>query len=116
MPGKAGDAGWGLGDGDAPLRSFRDLRVWRFALTSQLRRAVVSIPSNIAEGHRRESTKDYLNFLSMANASLAEVETELEIAARLGYVGTDDLAKLVEVITSIARQLYALRNALKVRV
>ena len=129
MPGNSGVGG--------PLRGFRDLRVWqasmdlveaiyrtsagfpgdeRFGLTSQVRRAVVSIPSNIAEGHRRESTREYLNFVSIAQGSLAEVETQIEIAARLGYMETSHLALLTESISSIGRQLYALRNALKARV
>ena len=85
----------------------------RFGLTAQLRRAVISIPSNIAEGHRRESTREYLNHISIAQGSLGEVETQLEIAARLGYISHDDLNPLLQSVTRIGRQLYALRNALK---
>jgi four helix bundle protein len=87
------------------LKSFRELRVWqvgmelveevyrltqhfpneeKYALASQMQRAAVSIPSNIAEGHTREHLKEYLHHVSMAQASLAERETQLEIAARLG--------------------------------
>src|SRR5215467_12987129 len=61
-----------------------------YGLTGQIRRAAVSIPSNIAEGHTRASTKEYLNHLSIAQASLAELETQLEIAVRLRLVGSDD--------------------------
>lgn len=115
------------------MKSFRELRVWQkamdlvekvylltrefpkqetYALTSQLRRAAISIPSNIAEGHTREHIKEYLHHLSMAQASLAEVETQLEIATRLKYLESDQLnASLLEV-SSPGRQLYALRNAL----
>jgi four helix bundle protein len=84
----------------------------RFGLTSQVRRAVVSVPSNIAEGHRRESTKDYLNYVSIAQSSLGEVETQLEIAARLKYISQEQLQVVIKAVSGIGRQLYALRNAL----
>ena len=85
-------------------RAHKDLRVWQsaitlvedvyrltstfprdeqFGLTSQMRRAAVSVPSNIAEGSARQSTKELLHFLSMAAGSLAELDTQLEIALRL---------------------------------
>src|ERR1035438_2853667 len=88
------------------VKSFRDLDVWRlgldlaeavyqctssfhkcelFGLTAQMRRAAVSIPSNIAEGRARTSTKEFLQFLSIALGSLAELETQFELAVRLGY-------------------------------
>lgn len=57
-----------------------------YGLTSQLRRAVVSVPSNIAEGCARYSEKETKNFVNVAFASLVEVETQLEIALRLGYI------------------------------
>ena|SRR5688572_2033746 len=63
-----------------------------YGLTSQLRRAAVSVPSNIAEGHTRESTKEYLHHISMAQASLAEVQTQVELAGRLGYAAADKIA------------------------
>src|ERR687887_240320 len=117
----------------AKVSHFRDLRVWQggmdlveaiylaslkfprteiYGLTSQIRRAAVSIPSNIAEGHTRESTREYLNHLSIAQASLAELETQLEIAVRLKYVSPGDSQPIVAKIESLRRQLYALRNAL----
>jgi len=92
------------------IKSYRDLRVWQsgmdlvvmiyeisdefpskevYGLTSQIRRAAISVPSNIAEGHTRESTKEYLHHLSIAQASLAEVETQIEIAFRLRYCVQD---------------------------
>jgi four helix bundle protein len=57
-----------------------------YGLTSQLRRAAVSIPANIAEGNSRQHIKEYLNFLSIAQGSVAELETEIEIAGRLKYL------------------------------
>src|ERR1700722_14992428 len=94
------------------IQSFRDLRVWQrgmevvesvyratqsfpkqelYGLTSQLRRAAVSIPANIAEGHCRQHIKEYLNFLSIAQGSIAELETEIEIAGRLNYLGPEEV-------------------------
>lgn len=115
------------------IKSFRNLRVWQagmdfveqvyrltqtfpahemYGLTSQMRRAAVSIPSNIAEGHTREHSKEYLHHLSMAQASLAELETQLEIAARLTYLSIEQLTQALGQVTSLGKQLYALRNAL----
>jgi four helix bundle protein len=115
------------------MNSFRDLRVWHkamdlvesvyiltrnfpreetYGLSSQLRRAVVSIPSNIAEGHTREHIKEYLHHLSIAQASLAELETQLEIATRLKYLFTGHLEELLTETVSLGKQLYALRNSL----
>lgn len=84
-----------------------------YGLTSQVRRAVVSIPSNIAEGHTREHIKEYLHHLSMAQSSLAEVETQIELATRLTYLLPSQLEDLLREIHSLGRQLYALRNALR---
>jgi four helix bundle protein len=115
------------------IRSFRDLRVWQagidrvknvyditsnsprskvYGLASQMQRAAVSVPANIAEGHARESTKEYLQHLSIAQASLAELETQLEIARKLNYISEEEATGLLEKITSPGRQLFALRNAL----
>jgi len=115
------------------MKSFRELRVWQraldlvekiylvtrkfpreetYGLMSQIRRAVVSVPSNIAEGHTRNHIKEYLHHLSMAQASLAEVETQLEIANRLKYIRPNELKELISEINSLGRQLYALRNSL----
>jgi len=77
-----------------------------------MQRAAVSIPSNIAEGHARESTKEYLQHLSIAQASLAELETQIEIGKQLKYISEDNSSRLIEEISSLGRQLFALRNAL----
>ncbi len=116
------------------IKSYRDLRVWQqgmdlvvaiyqltekfpakeiYGLTSQMRRASVSIPSNIAEGHTRESSKEYLYHLSVAQASLAELETQTEIAFRLKYCSDEQRDSTLKQTVSLGKQLYALRNALE---
>ena len=80
--------------------------VERYALGDQIRRAVVSIPSNIAEGNGRASNKEYANFLSIARGSLYETMTQLEIAQDLGYaVLTQEIERLAK---DIARMLGAM--------
>ncbi len=68
----------------------------QFSLTSQLRRAAVSIPSNIAEGAARNSKREFLQYLYIGLGSLSELETQLIISRRLGYVSGDDLFERVE--------------------
>ena len=115
------------------VRSYRDLRVWKvgmdvvemvyeltgsftaqekYGLASQLQRAAVSIPSNIAEGHARQHRGEYIHHLSFAQASIAEVETQLEIAVRLKYVSSDPAMRLREELDSLGKQLRTLRKAL----
>ncbi len=67
-----------------------------YALTNQMRRAAVSVPSNIAEGAARSGSKEFLHFLSIARGSLSELETQLQIAQRLGYMKKDHLPENVE--------------------
>jgi four helix bundle protein len=85
----------------------------RFGLTAQLRRAAVSIPSNIAEGAARRSTPEYLRFLSIARGSLSEASTQLQIARRLDY--TDVIAEADELIDRIFAKLTALMKTLSNR-
>src|SRR5919199_353062 len=80
----------------------------RFGLTSQIRRAAVSIPANIAEGAARQSGKEFLYFLSNAQGSASELETELLIAHRLGYIGSDDYHKTREELDNIGRMVVGL--------
>ncbi|PKO73384.1 MAG: four helix bundle protein [Betaproteobacteria bacterium HGW-Betaproteobacteria-17] len=118
------------------MNNYRDLKVWQiammltediyratesfpsretYALANQLQRAAVSIPSNIAEGHARNSTKDYLRFLSISQGSLAEAETQLELAHRLGYITQAVLHSLLEQTNEVGRMLHGLRSALAVK-
>jgi four helix bundle protein len=83
-----------------------------YGLTGQVRRAAVSVPSNIAEGQTRASTKEYLNHVSIAQASLAEVETQLELAVRLKFAGPDELQPVLDECVVLEKQLYKLRDAL----
>jgi four helix bundle protein len=84
-------------------------------LSAQFRRAAVSIPSNIAEGHGRRHLGDYLHQLSVANGSLMEVETQALIAGRLGYVAAPDVDKLLAQAADVGRMLAGLIGALKRR-
>jgi four helix bundle protein len=117
------------------VKSYRDLEVWRlgldlvetiyaytagfpkseiFALSSQMQRAAVSIPSNIAEGQARSSSKEFLHFLSIALGSLAELERQLELATRLGYTGRPfDIARAQ--IDLLGKKLHCLRSSLRDR-
>ena len=113
------------------MQSFRELKVWqrshalvlelyrvteafpsqeRFGIVSQLRRAAVSVPTNIAEGSRRLTPKDYARFLNLAEASLAETEYLLLLSRDLGYVAGDLTEPLVAEASEISRMLYALRR------
>jgi four helix bundle protein len=87
----------------------------RYGLTSQIRRAVVSIPSNIAEGHGRRSDGAYLNHIRIALGSQAELGTVIEAAARLGFLTTDHASSLLSEIDRVRQLLYGLRRSLERR-
>lgn len=84
----------------------------KFGLTSQLRRAVVSIPVNIAEGVGRESQKEFRNFISIAQGSAAEIETQLIISNKLGYINAEQLDRVQCSLNAISKMLTGLRNSL----
>jgi four helix bundle protein len=86
-----------------------------YGLTSQLRRASVSIPSNIAEGAARNSDKEFVRFLYIARASAAEVDTQLIISENLGYIKLEKI-KLKEELLGISKMLTALINKINQRV
>jgi four helix bundle protein len=116
------------------IRSFKDLLVWQrsmelvvriyritqklpaseqFGLTSQLRRAAVSVPSNIAEGYGRQSTGNYRQFLSISRGSLMEIETQIDICERLNYLVQPDTENIFKEITEISKMLTSLISKIK---
>ena len=115
-------------------QSYRDLLVWQksialcvqvykvcqafpkselYGLADQMKRAAVSVSSNIAEGQGRHHVKEFLHFLSVANGSLAELDTQRIIAESLGFFESDKSQRLDESITKIRKMLYALAAKLK---
>jgi four helix bundle protein len=116
--------------------SFRDLRVWQdamklatdiyrspadfpkselYGLSQQMRRAAVSVPSNIAEGKRRGSDKGFVNFLFNPRGSLMELETQIDIAQSLQYLNIADAEQLPGQATKVGKSLSGLINALSKR-
>ena len=84
----------------------------QFGLTNQLRRAAVSIPSNIAEGQGRQTTRDFLRYLSIARGSLQEVETQILIATRLDYIAESEKVEMLERTSETSRLLTGLSRSL----
>jgi len=120
--------------GNAMIKSYRDLKIWnqsmdlavdcyhltrgfprseQYGLSNQLKRTAVSIPSNIAEGNERQHTKEFIQHLSIAYASLAELETQLELARRLGYLENKSLNKYLTRTNEIGKMINGLRRSLK---
>ena len=116
------------------LRSYRELLVWQkamdlvaecyrvgtllprtelYGLKSQIERAAVSMPANIAEGHGREHLGDYLHHLSIAKGSVAELETHLLIALRLYLVNEVDVARALGLSTEVSKMLAGLTKNLR---
>lgn len=84
----------------------------KFGLISQMRRAVVSVPSNIAEGQARRTTGDYIRFVSTAEGSLAELETQLIIAIELDFCNKNETENVFALMLEIRKMLNALRRSL----
>jgi len=116
------------------LKNYKELKVWQksyqlcleiykitkgfpkeetYSLTSQIRRAVVSIPSNIAEGYGRKTTPEYIRFLYIAYGSNCELETQVLLSGDLGYIEAGKLRKLQNEIGEIERMLKALIKSLE---
>lgn len=120
-------------NGNAKARDYKDLMVWqkgmelarqvyriterfpdeeKFGLVSQLRRAAVSISSNIAEGQARHTTREFVQFVSHAEGSVAEVETQLMLAADLGYYARGRAEDTFGLVSDLRNMLNALRRTL----
>ncbi|MBP5393514.1 MAG: four helix bundle protein [Bacteroidaceae bacterium] len=118
------------------METHKDLRVWQqsiemvtliylmtqsfpkeetFGLVSQLRRASVSVPSNIAEGYARGTDKEKLHFLRISSGSMSEVETQLLLSLNLGYIDQKKYNELSEIVTSVWKQLNSLISSIKKR-
>ncbi len=118
---------------EAHAPNYRDLRVWQeamelvpevygliqrlpkietFAMADQMRRAAVSIPANIAEGQSRRHAREFLQHVSIVRGSLAELETLLLLAARLGYIASEEMSPVGERLIQLRFGLYALSAAL----
>lgn len=82
-----------------------------YSLTSQIRRSVISIPSNIAEGSSRKGTKEFIQYLWISNGSLSEFETQIEIAFRLDYINSIDY--MIEKVKHIRKMLLGLIKSLE---
>ena len=114
-------------------RSYQDLEVWKlsinfvkeiyrliekfppieiYGLTNQIRRAVVSIPSNIAEGQGRSSAKEFRQFLAIALGSLAEIETQLIITREINFLGSEETEPLLVTIDRIRKMIKALSKSI----
>ena len=115
------------------IKSYRDLIVWQksvdlcvdayrlakklpkeelYALSDQIRRAAVSVPSNIAEGHARHSRKDFAHFLTTAQGSIAEMETQLHLAVRMAMLAEEEVDRLMLLSQEVSKMLMALRSKL----
>ena len=118
------------------LKSYKDLTVWqksivlvklvyeftrsfpvdeRFGLVSQMRRAAVSVPSNLAEGHARNTTGEFIQFMSHAEGSLAELETQSILAAELNFCSSTEAQRIQTVIEEVQKMANALRRSLASR-
>lgn len=116
------------------LRSYKELKVWqkshqlslavykitkkfpqneRYGMTAQMRRAAVSVPSNIAEGYGRKTTQDYIRFLYIAYGSTCELETQLLLSGDLGYFDSESISEFQSKIGEIERMLKALIKSLE---
>ena len=119
------------------MKSYRELIVWKksiilskevyiltekfpkteiFGVTSQMRRAAVSIPSNIAEGYTREHKKEYIHFLSIAFGSGAELETQMMIVKELNFCSEKEYQKLISLLDEIMRMLNKLISSLRISI
>lgn len=116
-----------------PIKNYKDFIVWQkamqavkllylvvkklpkdelFALSDQMRRCAVSIPSNIAEGQQRNSDAEFVHFLNYAQGSRAELETQLQICVSIGYLCEDDITELMAILEEINKMISSLTKTL----
>ena len=119
------------------METHRDLRVWQqsidfvssiylmtrslpkeelFGLVSQMRRTAVSVPSNIAEGYARGTDKEKIHFLRISSGSMSELETQLTLCLKLGYISQEEYNATSEKLVSVWKQLNALISVIKKRI
>ena len=117
----------------AKIQTYKDLIVWQkamemssmlypiakklpkeetYALCDQMRRAAISIPSNIAEGFGRNSKKEYLQFLYIANGSVCELETQLTLCVRIGYLTETEIQPLIDLLSEIGKIIMTIAKKL----
>lgn len=84
-----------------------------YGFTFQMRRAAVSVPSNIAEGAARKGTKEFKQFLNIAQGSASELDTQIELALLLGFIDNNKYTVLMDKITQISKMLYGLSRSIK---
>ncbi|MEQ1932053.1 MAG: four helix bundle protein [Parvularculaceae bacterium] len=129
-------APFGFEESEGSIADFRDLEVWKigmklaaavyratarfpraelYGLTSQMRRASVSIPSNVAEGYGRHSSGSYIQFLKIALGSAKELETLVELSAELGFLDSEPMQELKSAVQRVSRMLYGLIRAIEAR-
>ena len=113
------------------IKDFKDLVVWQramdlvaevyqvvkklpkeelYALSDQIRRAVISIPSNIAEGYGRNSSKEFSHFISIAKGSKSELETQLLLCVKIDYLKESDIQNVMYLIDQVGKMLYSLQK------
>lgn len=118
------------------VRNHKDLKIWShsrelidniyqitnhfpgdelYALTNQMRRAAVSVASNIAEGAARSTAKEYIWFLHVSTGSLSELETQLIISVDLGYIGETEVQQILASVVSLRKQIFTTIKSLKKR-
>lgn len=85
-----------------------------FALTNQIRRAAISVPSNVAEGFGRQSKKEYQQFLSIANGSVCEIETQLFLCVKIGYLTEDSIQEALQLLSEIGKMIRSIKQKIKV--
>ncbi|MBR4787229.1 MAG: four helix bundle protein [Bacteroidales bacterium] len=116
------------------IKNYRELIVWQkamemveniytltqslpkdelFSITNQIRRAAISVPSNIAEGYGRQSKKEYLQFLSIANGSVCEIETQLLLCLRIGYLTEENTKETFQLLSEIGKIITTIKQKLK---